>query len=227
MSARPPRRIALALSSGALPTGAAALLRQLGGTPGDELHVLFIEDSELLKAVALPFTVEFCAVTSVRRPIDAAALEGWFRREAATAQRELSRLAETCGLKWRFEVVRETPRAALGRVLAQLDEALLLPPPAGDGKPASAPIVALVDASPAGERALEIARVAAAAEQAPLEPHHLDPTDDPAALVTRMHGLLARDDARLTVVAAPLLGALGEHAADVCAARHAPLLILR
>lgn len=227
MSARAPRRIALALSSSTLPAVAAALLRQLGGTPGDELRVLFIEDSELLKAVALPFTVEFCALTSVRRPIDPAALEAWFHREAAVAQRELARTAEACGLKWRFEVVREKPRTALGRVLAELDEAVLLPPAAGDGKPASAPILVLLDASPAASRALELARAAAVSELAPLEPHHLDVTAAPEALAERVRALLAREDPRLTIVAAPLLETLGEHAADICAARRAPLLILR
>lgn len=226
-----PRRIAIALSSRALPAAAATLLRHLAAARGGELHALFIEDSDLLKAVALPFAFEFCGVTSARRPIDTAALETWFRREAAAAERELAQVANACGLTCRFEILRAAPRAALVQALALLDEALLLPPPGGDGKDAAAPVIAIIDDSPAGQRALEVARAVASAEGATLEPHHLpDGTDGGAndtARVRRVQALLTRTDPRLTVIAAPLLERALATAPELYTQRGAPLLILR
>ena len=116
-----PRRLVLTLSGRRLPRSLGALLRALADDGVPELHAMFIEDSDLLKAVSLPFAFEFCVATSARRPIDRARIEAHLRSEAAAAERDLAELARASGLHWRFEIVRE------GRIAGETIQELQFP----------------------------------------------------------------------------------------------------
>src|SRR5690606_14717741 len=122
------------------------------------LRGLFIEDSDLLKAAALPFSVEFCALTSVRRPIERARIEAALRAAAASAERELARLAADVGLAWQFEIVREKRRIAVSAAPGTLDALVVTPAGASDAGSAAgrAALVALIDHGEAGARALAL-----------------------------------------------------------------------
>ena len=234
-----PRRIVVAYSSGTLPAMLERLLGYFAIGPNDELRGLFIEDSDLLNAAALPFTFEFCSVTSTRRQIDRAQVETTLRRAAAAAERDLARLAAATGMTWHFDVVRDKRRAALGALL-QMTDAIFVAPQAGAAAPApaeSAPVVALVDASAAGARALALARAVAAAERAPLEVHGADEDIAPAAndqtgdtgasSTNSLARLSRRPAARLAVVAVTRLGHANHNLPEICATSMSPLVIVR
>ena len=233
-----PRRIVVAYSSGTLPTMLERSLGYLAIGPDDELRGLFIEDSDLLNAAALPFTFEFCSVTSVRRPIDRAQVESSLRRAAAAAERDLARLAAATGMTWHFDVVRDKRHAALGALL-QMTDAIFVAPQPGSAAPiagGSAPVVALVDASAAGVRALTLARAVAAAERAPLEVHRADDGAVPAAgdqagntrssSANPLARLSQRPAARLAVVAVTRLAHADHTLPEICATSMSPLVIV-
>ena len=168
-----PRRLVVTLSGRRLPRSLGALLRALGDDGTPELHAMFIEDSDLLKAVSLPFAFEFCVATSARRPIDRARIEAHLRSDAAAAQRDLAELARASGLSWRFEIVRERSRTVVTRALAVTDAVIVTPHGETNPGDASRDIVCIAEDDEAGARARAVAGALATAEHLPLEDYHL------------------------------------------------------
>lgn len=163
-------RIAVALRGGEVPS---ALMQLFQGDAGDapELRGFFVEDSELLKAAALPFTFEFCALTLRQRPLDADSVAAQLAREARAAARALAAHAVRFGCRWHFEVVRSERLAALRAALSHADAALV---PA-EYTAAAAPVIhALIDSGAAGRRARQVAERLARRERMRLEIHPLD-----------------------------------------------------
>ncbi len=227
---RVPRRITVALTRREQPPALEALLRHLGAGTGAEVRALFIEDADVLKAAALPFTVEFCALTNTRRPIDQAAVEAHFRREAAATERRLAQLAAAGGYRLQFEIVRERGRLAMISALAQSDLTLVA---RRATRPATqvAAVLAILDAAPAAARTLEVAQQVAHAEGAPLLVYRVadDARDDNETIISRdeLVPLLQRAEARLAVLPVTLVDAVDETAGELSAAAGAPLLLVR
>jgi nucleotide-binding universal stress UspA family protein len=101
-----PRRVIVALG-GAEP--ASALLRAAGdllrGTQA-ELAGLFVEDRELLRLAALPFTREIGLASGTVRPLDVPDVERAFKRQAEQVRRLLVQTAAALELPWSFQVAR-------------------------------------------------------------------------------------------------------------------------
>lgn len=227
------RRIVIACSGGTLPAVLAALLRHLAVGPGDELRGLFIEDSDILKAAALPFTFEFSSITRSARPIDRERVELALRHAAAAVQRELARLAAEAGLTWQFEVVRERRQVALDALLKMTDAVFVAPSTDSTevlSRTSTAPVLALIDDGAAGSRALALARAIAEAEHAPLAIYRAPGTsasDERTSTERPLARLAARPAARLAIIAAPLLTTADRPLTELCEASLAPLVIVR
>jgi hypothetical protein len=197
------RRIAVALGGGELPSTLIQLVqRNADETP--ELRGYFVEDSDLLKAAALPFTFEFCALTLRRRPLDAESVAAQLTREARAAAQVLATHALRAGCRWHFEVVRSERLAALRAALSHADAALV-PAHYTD---AAAPIIhALVDSGAAGLRAQQVAERLARRERMRLEIH---PAEGAPASVTvaRLAQWLRGTGGALVIVPVSLLECL-------------------
>ncbi len=92
---------------------AAALARALDA----ELAALFVEESDLLRCVALPFSVEVGLVSGAMRPTDAAATRRLLASSADNLRALVAQTAAELGLPWSFAVahgdlVREAVAAA-------------------------------------------------------------------------------------------------------------------
>lgn len=243
-----PRRLVLTLSGRRLPRSLGALLRALADDGVPELHAMFIEDSDLLKAVSLPFAFEFCVATSARRPIDRARIEAHLRSEAAAAERDLAELARASGLHWRFEIVREQSRAVVTRALALTDAVVVTPRDEASASELSRDIVCLAADDEAGARARAVAGALAAAEHLPLEDYHLATASaapratetkvmSPGAMqagatahvldVAAVPNLLRRPGHRLIVIDGSLFESLDASVHDLAEISTAPLVIVR
>ncbi|HEY7759355.1 MAG TPA: hypothetical protein VIA64_08065 [Burkholderiales bacterium] len=101
-----PKRVIVALA-GAEP--AAALLQAAGdlmrGTQA-ELAGLFVEDVELLRLAALPFTREIGLASGTVRPLDVPDVERALKRQAEQVRRLLMQTAAALELPWSFQVAR-------------------------------------------------------------------------------------------------------------------------
>ncbi|MEQ8230607.1 MAG: hypothetical protein RLW61_06610 [Gammaproteobacteria bacterium] len=227
-----PRRLVLTLCGHRLPRTLGALLRTLGSDGAPELHAMFIEDSDLLKAASLPFAVEFCAATSARRPIDRARIEAHLRREAAEAERGLAELARASGIRWRFEVVRERSRAVVTHALT-LTDAVVVTPREESTAPATGGITCIAGDDAAGTRARAVAGALATAEHLPLAQWRLldattaGPMAEPVVTAAAVPALLRRPGAQLTVLPATLVERLDASMHDLAESSPAPLVIVR
>jgi hypothetical protein len=124
----PLRRVLLAFDHGAPATQPLATARTLIEMLGGELAGLFVEDVNLLRVAALPFTREVGAMSGVSRPIELPDVERTLRARAEAAKRLLSELAAELSVPWSFRIERGN---MLQRVLAQMTEsvaAVLVPP---------------------------------------------------------------------------------------------------
>ncbi len=232
------RRVTIALTGARLPATLPLLLRCLARDPGVELHAIFIEDSDLLKAVSLPFTVEFCGLTNLARPINRELVESHFRREANAAQHGFASLAAASGSHWQFEIVREAPPAALASALAASDATLWPARAAGRAQHRPASVLAIVDSAPSAERAVALARQCADLGGLRLEVFALDGTPHSDANATprpaataiatdAIEPLLRRSDSALTIITAAVLERAGADLRELCELASAPLLVLR
>ncbi|HEU5283260.1 MAG TPA: hypothetical protein VFU53_05580, partial [Burkholderiales bacterium] len=101
-----PKRVIVAFG-GAEP--AIALLNAAGdllrGTQA-ELAGLFVEDVELLRLAALPFTREIGLASGTARPLDVPDVERAFKRQAEQMRRLLMQTAAALELPWSFQVAR-------------------------------------------------------------------------------------------------------------------------
>lgn len=226
-AAVPLRRLVLALTRRELPvTTVDVLLRALTPQAALELRAVFIEDQDLLNAVALPFTSEWCRLTNTLRPIDRTHLEAHFAREAAAAAAGVAALSRSLGRAWAFEVRRASKAGVLRATLADSD-ALLLPGTRLTAAPVRAPVLAVVEAGD-GARCRALAERLARDTARPLE---VLVVENDAALeraagrhaVTRQ---LARADVALVLLSSPVLALLGQDADELDERCPAPLLVV-
>jgi hypothetical protein len=164
------------------PLGAAALdaAAALAYRLDAELKGFFVEDINLLRMTALPFTREYALANAAARRVETGELERTLRLQADTLRAALSRAAAALSVPWTFQVVRG---AMLDSVLDAMREADLavfgctgqyavtaaardaVTPPGAAAAGAQQPILTIYDDTPASERAL-------AAAQALAQVHH-------------------------------------------------------
>lgn len=112
-----PRRVRLAIGALTPQTRRAvetAVRIALEG--GGAIDCVFVEETELFHAAALPITRELTVMTGRIQRFEPAHLEQALRRQAAEAQRLLAQAAARARLQWSFEIVRGALlRAALER----------------------------------------------------------------------------------------------------------------
>ncbi len=222
------RRFAIWLTRRELPSPLLSLVvRALGLHEPAELRAVFIEDADLLNAVALPFTHELCGLTNAMRPIDRARLEAHFQQESAAAAAGIAELTRALGRQCRFEVLRARKAAALRAMLEGAD-ALFVPgtlraaPQRG-----GAPLLAVVDDSDSAVHCQAVARRLAAAVGAPLEIHSVGGASGGAGIaITDVPALLARRDPQLVLLAAALVPQLAHSSAELDEMCAPPLLII-
>lgn len=142
-----------ALDVGRLLREAALLARALDA----DLAALFVEEAELLRCVALPFSVEVGLVSGAVRPTDAEATRRLLARRAEQVRDLLARAASTQGVAWSFAVARgDVAREAL--TAAAATPVLLAPPrtpvqrAVGDppGGPGAGPVALFAESGPTG-----------------------------------------------------------------------------
>src|SRR5512134_1124767 len=78
-----------------------------------ELAGLFVEDVNLLRMAALPFTRELGLASGSMRPIEITDIERGFRRHAEQTRKALEGAAVASSLRWSFQVVRGQPLSAV------------------------------------------------------------------------------------------------------------------
>ena len=177
-SVTPVRRVLLAFDSAAPATQPLATARALIEILGGELAGLFVEDVNLLRVAALPFTREVGAISGVSRPIELPDIERVLRVQAAAAKRMLAELAGELSVPWSFRIERGN---MLQHVLAQMTESvaavlvpaklLHAPAPAtgpGFGRSSARRVLALWDRSSPQTQTVAIALRLAEAQQATL-----------------------------------------------------------
>ncbi|MBK6660110.1 MAG: hypothetical protein IPG43_19065 [Proteobacteria bacterium] len=220
------RRFAIWLTRRDLPSPLLSLVvRALGNHEPAELSAVFVEDADLLNAVALPFTHELCGLTNAMRPIDRARLEAHFQRESAAAATAVAELTRVVGRQCRFEVLRARKAAALRATLAGAD-ALFLPGAApATRREGGAGLLAVVDDSDSATHCEILARRLAAAVGAPLEMHKVRSGGDGIA-IEQVPALLARRDPQLVLLAANLVPLLAHSAVELDEMCAPPLLIV-
>jgi hypothetical protein len=158
-------RVLIALQGGEPASGPMAAALQLATSMQAELAGLFVEDVDLLRLAALPFTREVGLASAVVRPLETADIERTLRRQAEELREWLGGLAAESRLKWSFQVARGR---LVEQVMAAAQQADLIvvgerPRPAARSSGAAAPrrderkVMALFDATEAGRRALSAA----------------------------------------------------------------------
>ncbi|MCP5149523.1 MAG: universal stress protein [Ectothiorhodospiraceae bacterium] len=171
-----PRRVTIALGPSTHDGQSLRALARLAREGAAELTGLFVEDDDLLRIASLPFAVEVCRATSVRRRVELAEVERQLRTQAAAAERALALAAEEAGVAWSFRVARGAMEAMLAAAAEDADLFLLAamrgaswpgPLPAMPSR-ARHQLVVVTDRTPAGRRALEAALRLARAEGRPL-----------------------------------------------------------
>jgi hypothetical protein len=226
------RRFTIALTRRELPSPLINIvLRALTNHEPPELRAVFIEDADLLNAVALPFTHELCVLTHAMRPIDRARLEAHFQRESAAAAAGVADLTRVLGWQCHFEVLRARKGHALRATLEGADAVLI--PGAQSAAPQSqaAPLLAVLDDSASAEHCRALATRLALAVGASLQVCQVvnggtaQPGSVPVALKD-VPALLARREPRLVLLAAALVPRLAHNLAELDEMCAAPLLVV-
>lgn len=159
------KRIAITLRAGSTEVRGLSALARLAAEHTAELSGVYIEDVDLLRAAALPLTLELCRTTNVVRPVESGALARQLREQAVAARQALAATAELSGAKWSFRTVRERAARAVLETARQVDVTITCPDTVGG---TGRNVVAVVDRSPAALRALAFAGWYADAERAAL-----------------------------------------------------------
>ena len=101
------RRVAVVLGTGGSGQQLLNVLQPLLGKDTEiNLQGVFIEDNELQRAVALPFSKELCRLTLSVRDIQSARFERTIALQARTAHRAIAGLARRMGVSHTFHKVR-------------------------------------------------------------------------------------------------------------------------
>ena len=96
------RRVILALEPPGIQQASLELALQLARSYGAELAGLLIEDMNLLRAAALPFTSEILWRDAGERRLDTDQLDRSLRAAAERLKEILARRAQTSGVRWSF-----------------------------------------------------------------------------------------------------------------------------
>jgi hypothetical protein len=145
-----------------------------------EVKGLFVEDDELLRLAALPFSHELCHLTLSERALEPATIERQFHIQARLARRALETAAGLGRARRSFRSVRGTLAALLRQEVEEVDVMVLGPgraafrwaraPAAGaDRGRGAAPVVVACTGSAAGRRAVALGAELARAGGRPLE----------------------------------------------------------
>jgi hypothetical protein len=162
------QRLLVAIEPPNLSRQPLAAARDLAQSLQLELAGLFVENLNLLRLAALPFTREVGAVSGMVRAIDVIDVERALRAQAQQVRELFSSLAAELDLPWSFRVERGE---LLERVLAEMSEtvaAVFAPAPrkaqtgtstrAGAGTAPTRQVLAIFDPTPAGSRAVSVAQ---------------------------------------------------------------------
>jgi nucleotide-binding universal stress UspA family protein len=95
-----------------------------------ELVGLFIEDVDLLKAAALPFTRQVSLLSREAVPLELEDVEAEFRTQVGAIRRRLAQLEQEQRLRWELRVERGRPAVALAEV-AQRGDLVAMKVPSG------------------------------------------------------------------------------------------------
>jgi len=122
------RRVAVILGPGGSSRSLLdAVLPLLGKGRAMEMHGVFLEESELRHAVALPFVKELCRVTFDVREINSDQFEQVLALRLRTARKALSVLARRAGVTHSFENVRGSAVHLLTEISSQSDITIFEP----------------------------------------------------------------------------------------------------
>ena len=100
------RRILVALDSGTNVPAGLDVAVELANRLRAELQGLYVEDDDLFRLAALPFSTQVNLSTGSRQPLEAAALEQQMNRLAGSARRRMAAAAERGHVPWTFRTVR-------------------------------------------------------------------------------------------------------------------------
>lgn len=173
-------RILVALDASPHSLAALQAAAQLAALMQAELEGLFVEDINLVRLGRYSFVREIGSYSASLRPLDAQTIEREFQQQAARIRRALAQTAVSANVRWSFhttrgavstEVMTAAQNAAmltLGRVGRSIGKRFgstaqramqNMPQPvliAGEGG-FTYPLIVFYDASPAGDRALQLA----------------------------------------------------------------------
>jgi hypothetical protein len=88
-------------------------IARLAASFSSEVSGVFIEDLEMLRAARLPFALEVCRATNRVKPADLVEIERSLKQKAVTARQLIADTAEQSGIKWNFKVVRQRTASAV------------------------------------------------------------------------------------------------------------------
>jgi hypothetical protein len=112
--------VLLALESTVAATAPIEAALRLATAMQAEVAGVFVEDDDLMRLAALPFTQETGFVSGAQRPLVPADVESTLRRRAEQARRSLADLAGASRVRWSFRVTRGK---MLGELLAGVHRA--------------------------------------------------------------------------------------------------------
>jgi nucleotide-binding universal stress UspA family protein len=124
-------RILVALDASPRSLAALATASALAAELDAELAGLFVEDVNLQRLLALPFTRELCLLSGELRPFSRAEIERTWRRDAQALQRRLAEAADPLQVRWSFRVVRGRMEAELSLQAQEVDLVVLGRQPGG------------------------------------------------------------------------------------------------
>lgn len=115
------RRILVALNGVTSASAGLELAIQMAGQLHADLEGLFVEDSDLLRVAALPFTRQINFTTAGETPLETADVEMDMTRRAGLAQQRLAAAAASRHIKWSFRRVRGRVSHEIEMAAAQAD----------------------------------------------------------------------------------------------------------
>jgi nucleotide-binding universal stress UspA family protein len=161
------RRILVALDTSARGQAALQAAVRLALKTRAELQGLYVEDEDLVRLAALPFSREVDLASALSRELHSGTMKRALRAAAQETQQTFSKTLQPLDLQWTFRVVRgtvtHTSLAAAGDVdLLVIGQRGRLPRasmggPSGPRKGSTARVVAIFDGSPSAARVLELA----------------------------------------------------------------------
>ncbi len=201
---------------------AVALARRLDA----ELKGIFVEDINLIRSAALPFTQEVASATALVRRMPPGELQLLLERQAQSVRGVLAQAASALSLPWTFQVVRGAPLVSVLDVMQGFDLAVFghlgrFAVHTVAAAPARQPVMVVYDGTAAAQRALDAAAALADGMRSGLVVALMDTAGGAAALRSQAREQLARHHQR----PAPALfltikqrdaGTVGR-AADTCA----------